>query len=60
MTDGSFNVINYFICNSYLADDFKGHAYVPYFAELEFDEEHHGFKNKVILVPKNYNLSISG
>ena len=52
MTDGSFNVVNYCICNSYLADDFKGHAYVPYFAELEFDEEHHGFKNKVILVPK--------
>ena len=36
---------------SYLADDFRGHAYVPYFAELEFDE-YRCFKNKVILVPK--------
>ena len=51
MTDGSFNIKNYCICNSYLADDFKGHVYVPYFAELGFDE-YFDFKNKIILIPK--------
>ena len=46
MTDGSFNVVNYCICNSYLADDFKGHVYVPYFAELGFDEYFDLFANE--------------
>ena len=51
MTDGSFNVKNYCICNSYLADDFRGHAYVPYFAKLEFDT-YPNSSSKVILIPK--------